>query len=929
MATALSDILPSGQRTAFGLSIKSLSMDINPPKKTSSQTILGSSTEVKDQETRYTLILVQDEDQEFELRDLNFRNGVSPLVNLVFGELDIIASVISWEETLIDANGKNIFTVTLTSNSSLFLKSFKVISASYVDQPEIVNNTILVPTIMIDGKTVGPSVRSIFAAFAGKVFDLAENTVFFNFENLDPDLNTDRLPEILSGETTLYDIIQDFTSANNFDYALRFQLVNGNMEISFAKTSVVDESTNLSTAFDNILDAIADADSDKVISFKKGFTITENFVQQHGGGIEPTDFLTQKIIHVVHGGYVSNFLNFTRGDVRQFWGFDSQGDLITEPDDIGKMEQILNNENITDDDIEVRKSMNLWGRQYIVSATNYTEIAEYTPEQLQDIANEQQAMVDFCESLLVYFNSLPPRHLGDPYRNPGPLFRDFVSDYFDNHPELTDSEENRIIEDAGASLNSIPNPLEGDTLLDAIDEALNGTGGQQYPSVDQMQLEIGTQISLEASNLDQARITRPIPSGTDLVFYSFPSGTHPLAPNSEAQQNFRNIDGRWPSYIELPELPENVAQTQYSWASKIISSVNHVESDDRHFIKVNVRKYKNYFIITLPGQAIQVSTTTVQGDGESGEEIDLTMALNLENVFISSVNTQERYGPFIVLDGELIDEQSSFFMSALNDPKYKIVNIVDDRLVPEKFSNNGELSRSRSVEEMEQYIASNVNSLGSIAPISQSFGTLEVAGLPREEAVNGTVFPDGAMISRISISFGVEGIKTIYYITSEPIVQTDPPKADKMPDDPVLDSTESDAAAESDPVIKEEELPHDLEQVGLSDKEMAYIYKKPEGGLGVVVGKEGVTGPFYTVRRLNYADIDPQTFAGGLNITESYFLAEWKDVRNLAEPADSFGYILPGTRVTVSIFSEGEHRPQVAYFEQTPPVFAPPIAGDS
>ena len=230
---------------------------------------------------------------------------------------------------------------------------------------------------------------------------------------------------------------------------------------------------------------------------------------------------------------------------------------------------------------------------------------------------------------------------------------------------------------------------------------------------------------------------------------------------------------------------------------------------------------------------------------------------------------------------------------------------------------------------MEQYIASNVNSLGSIAPISQSFGTLEVAGLPREEAVNGTVFPDGAMISRISISFGVEGIKTIYYITSEPIVQTDPPKADKMPDDPVLDSTESDAAAESDPVIKEEELPHDLEQVGLSDKEMAYIYKKPEGGLGVVVGKEGVTGPFYTVRRLNYADIDPQTFAGGLNITESYFLAEWKDVRNLAEPADSFGYILPGTTVTVSIFSEGEHRPQVAYFEQTPPVFAPPIAGDS
>jgi len=912
MATALSDMLPSGQRTAFGLSIKSLNMELDK------------------EETKYTLVLVQDEDQEFELRNLNFSNGVSPLINLTFGELDIIASVISWEETIVDVNGKNIFTVILTSNSSLFLKSFKLVSASYVSEAQLVNNTILMPTTIIAGKTYGPTMREILALFTNVTFNMAENTVFFNFENLDPDLNTDKLVEVLSGETTLDDAIREFAKANNFDYALRFQLVNGNMEISFAKTSVVDESSTLSMEFDNILDAIADADSDKVISFKKGYTITENFVQQHDGGVEPTDFLTQKIINVVYGGFVSNYLNFTQGDIRQFWGFDSNGDLLDEPEDFSKMVQILNNENITDDDIALRKFMNLWGRQYVVSASTFTEIAEYTPEQLQDIANEQQAMVDFCAAMLEYFESLPVRQLGDPYRNPTTLWRAFNDSYFNSHPELTDSEENRINDDAGAVLDSLSqiNQVPENHLIELFDLALNSTGGQNYPSIDEMQLYIGTQISLEASELDQARISRPIPSGTDIVFYCFPSGTHPLVTNSEARENFMNIDGRWPAYIELPDLPRDIGPTQYTWASKIISSVNHIGSDEAHFLKVSVRKYKNYFIITLPGQAMEVQTTTISNAEESGEDIDLNMATTLKNAFISTIDTQLRYGPFIVLDGQLIDEQSNTFRNALHDPKYKIVNIVDDRLVPEKFSNNGEFGRARSIEEMEEYIATNVNTLSSLSPISQSFGTLEVAGLPRNEAIDGTVFPDGAMVSRISISFSTDGIKTIYYIKSEPLAKQETgPAAENMPDDPVLET--DDSAAEIDPVITEEELPHDLEQVGLSDEEMEYIYKKPEGGLGVVVGKEGVTGPFYFIRRLNYADIDPQTFAGGLNITESYFLSEWHDVRNLAEPAESFGYLLPGTRVTVKIFSEGEHRPQVPYIEQTPQVFAPPITEET
>jgi len=909
MATALSDIVPSGQRTVFGLTIKSLSLDLD------------------DKEVKYTLTLIQDSGQIFELRNLDFTNGVAPLTNLHFGELNIIASVVSWEETLIDINGNSIFTVVLTSNGSIFLNSFKIVEASYVDSPQLINNNILVPTQIINGKTFGPSIQSIFRLFDDQIFQMAENTIFFNFDGLDPDINEERFVEVRSGETTLLDAIEDFTRSNNFDYSLDFSLLNGNIGISFVKTGLIEESSSLSSAFDNILDAIADADNDKIISYRKGYTITENFVQQHGDGIPKTDFLTQKIIHVVKGGYTSNLLNFTSSDIRQFWGFDSDGSLLGTPEKFSKMVQILNDENIVDEDIELRKFMNLWGRQYIVNADTYTEIAEYTQEQLQDIANEQQAMTDFCEALLIYFNSLPERQLGDPYRDPGTLFRNFVSDYFIIHTELTDSEENRIIEDAGASLNQISDPLAGDTLLDLIDEALNGIGGQNYPSIDEIQLEIGTQISLETSNLDQALIERPVPSGTEVVFYAFPSGAHPLVNDANAQENFRNTDGRWPSYIELPDLPRNIGLTSYGWSSKIVSSINHIESDSRHFIKVSVKKYKGYFIITIPGQAMMVSKTIVTGDGESGSVTVLSMADTLDNFFFSSINTQERYGPFIVLDGEIIDEQSNVFINALNDPKYKIVNIVDDRLVPERFSNNGTFSRSESIEQMKDYISKNINSLSSLAPVSQSFGTLEVAGLPRKEAFDGTIFPDGAKISRISVSFSVEGIKTIYYIKSEPIVEKPRDEIGTMPDDPVLESGESDAAAQIDPVIDEYELPHDLEQVGLSDAEKSYIYKKPEGGLGVIVGKESSTGPFYFVRRLNYADIDPQTFAGGLNITESYFLSEWHNVRNLAEPEDSFGYLLPGTRVTVSIFSEGEHRPQVPYIEQTPQVFAPPITG--
>lgn len=912
MSTKLSEIIPKEELTFFGLTLQRLNIDLDTGDPESNGSV-------------FTLTLVQESGQVFELENINFTDGVAPLVNLKLGGLDIIGSVVSWEETAIDIGGHSIFTVQLAQYKNLFLDSFKVKEVSYVSQSEFINNTILVSGIIIGGITFGPSISEIFTLFKDKIFPIGSGQISFNFDELNLDSNSEPLIKLNKEETTLFDIVDDFAKENNFNYSLDFKLVNSITIISFIKNRNINELNPVSREFDNILDAIKNADNDKIISYKKGYAITKNFTQQYNTVPSQVDFLNQKIINVVYGGFQSDFLHFTKGDIKQFWGFDSDGNLLDRPKKFDKMTKILNNKDIFSEDTDLRQFMNIWGKQFVVNSTHLTEILPLTPEQQEAVAQEEQAMVDLIEAILAHFNSLPVRQLGDLYRNGETIFREFVNQYLIDNTDITD----QAMFDFTIAMLDGPNDtvlLDPDSMVGIFDRELNSLS-PNYPSIDEILIGVGKAeiykfqgfVGLELKSvqisLEQARVNIIVPSGAEISSYCFPSGEHPLLSSPLAQTNFRESDGQWPSYIELPELPTSNGLTQYAWASKIISSINHINTRDKDYIKVNVKKYQQYYIITIPGQLLQITSTIL----ENGTKIDLDVIELINDVFISTINTQKRYGPFIVLDGELLDEQSQEFKSALHDPKFRIKNIVDNSLVPERFSNNGALSKSASLLKMENFIIKNANNLHPAIQFIQSFGTLEVAGLPRKEAFDGTIFPDGSFIDRVSINIGTDGIKTIYYVkpNRKDIIKKEITKIAPTKDTPLEPSPKNE-----DPVVNDEPALPDSKEVGLTDKGMEYVYKKPEGGQGVIVDKEGTT-PFYTVRRQNYADIDSQTFAGGINITNSYFLAEWTDARNMSEPEDSPGLLLPGTRVNVSIFSESEFGPFVASFDSPPPNSAP------
>lgn len=653
-------------------------------------------------------------------------------------------------------------------------------------------------------------------------------------------------------------------------------------------------------------------------------------------------FLNQKIVNVIRGGFKSDFLQFTTGDIKQFWGFTGSGTLVNDPSELQQMKEILNFERYVGDDGDLRQYMNLWGRQFVVDSTKLTEILPLTPEQEAAMAEEEQAMINLVEALLSYFNSLPVRQLGDPYRNGIYAVNDFLTQYNSDHPEILDQPTSiygglsnfRIAFSEGTQkvvLEPQPN-----SLMETFDRELNSLY-PHYPSIDEILIVVedknldGIRLPLDSTqiSLEQERISREIPVGTEISTYCFPSGSHSLDSQPLAKENFRESNGSWPSYVELPELPRNNGSTSYNWASKIISSVNHIEVGKKHYIKTGVRKYKDFYLITLPNELLQIESRdppanavhTFPFNGVPAGETNpattnlpitnITIITQLKQASIATTNTNKRYGPFIVLDGKLIGEQSQEFINVLNNPNFKIKNIIDDKLVPENFSNNGTLSFLESMEAMEDFIIKNGGNSRPLMSLIQSFGTLEVAGLPRKEAFDGTIFPDGSFIDRISVNFDVGGIKTIYYVKPRNIKNL--PKEDKKaPEELPLGKCSPGTPSKDekkDPVINEPET-HDPKENKLSDKENMEIIEK-QGGLGIIraAGREG-----YNVQLASYHS--PLT---------TFLSSQYSQVQNLAELEIGQGHLQIGTYVTVTIQHDSPNGPGIPTIEQTPQVFAPPL----
>lgn len=365
-----------------------------------------------------------------------------------------------------------------------------------------------------------------------------------------------------------------------------------------------------------------------------------------------------------------------------------------------------------------------------------------------------------------------------------------------------------------------------------------------------------------------------------------------------------------------------------------------------------VERINGYTILTLP-IPLQFTISIDKTGIISTHDEKITRMSHIDSAFLAVLNPQKRYGPFNFYQGKIVNDNDTSVLNNININKF---NIVDNELVPWNFS-NGSSNNTDAIDNTNDYLKKQETSHKSpISSLIFKTGSVEVADLPLEKILLKRKFPYGIAVDRVSISFGIDGFKTIYKLGISqksdspnninnrdkfsranlakrlgaieeridhfiPKVNNRSRKGQPKSLDELMDKKINEKI---EPIQKElsDKKKSGEQELHLGAKDMEYVYKKPEGGQGVIVGVE--IGPFYTVRRVNYADIDSQTFAGGINITESYFLAEWQHVRNLSEDEDSPGYLLPGTKVNVSIFSESEFGPFVPYIEHSPEVFSPP-----
>jgi len=941
MAFLINDILPPEERLVMGLSLQRMNIDY--------------SVEQSDGNT-YTFVLVQEPGQNFLYETVDFRDGICPLIELHIGSLYIVAALTAWKKIITDIGGKSIYTVTLVQYASIFLKPITITEAFHVppnfvargavvdasgilQEPFIHQNTVWISTTEIDGNVLGPSMVSIFESFENKIFFMGENSVFYDFDGLLVDSDAPDLIEMQEG-MTLFDAIKSYATDNNFRYNLVFTFMgieNGRklFKISFRKIDVIDENSTLAQGYLNVFDALMATHEGEIINAEQGYSVAKDFKQDaeyvtmvnldehghpesyetdteiivHTGILGVANFGEKTPITVVRGGLVSDFLQFTKGDINQFWGFESPGVLRGPPNgtDLAKMDKILNNEALMEEDIHLREYMNFWGRQFVVDSTHLTEILPYTLEQLEAIAQEEQAMIDLLEALLEYFNAIPPR---TRYINGMTKFDEFVSQYNTDHPEIYDGAGTSLIQDG--LLDFIDSFKEGSqevvlgpepaSLMETFETAVNAHI-PQYPSVDEMLVVLenknkggdgeGLRIRLESTqiSLEKSRAVVQIPASVQVAEMCFPAGDHPLIGAGTAAGNFRSSTGLWPSYVELPKIPKSDNKTSYGWGAKISSTINNREVDKKQYVRVEANQYNNYYIITLPGQLLKISKSKSSLASVPVNPDILEIKEALQRAFIASKDTKRRYGPYIVKDGRILDGNSQEFIDIVSDSsKYVIRNVIREDLVPESFSNNGTLTKNESIEEMKKFIVRNYQSLNQSLVWAHRFGSLTVNGLPVEEAYSSIIFPDRATITRLSVNFGLDGVRTTYYVDSPDREDLDPVKV-KQP----IPKEEPDKPKDEQVQILEPKLESDPKQNTFSDAEKQYVARQKTGGRGMI---EGGSAGYYNVVRIN------DSYGNPFSTNAQYAPTQWSDVRNLCEPNSTFTLLHPGRIVTVDIFAE-------------------------
>jgi len=442
-----------------------------------------------------------------------------------------------------------------------------------------------------------------------------------------------------------------------------------------------------------------------------------------------------------------------------------------------------------------------------------------------------------------------------------------------------------------------------------------------------------------------------------------PGGIDGLINNTDFLEKFATGDGRWTAFMRLPNIDSidfgttsksvfdidgNVIETIETpivaeWDSTFNRSANILFNTDDEgnievFMKIGIERIANFWIITL-SEPLKVKKST--------DRFERVPNLDGGAIFLPNSDVRERYGPWSSVDDIPEDQR----------PVGRTEVIVDKTLLPWTLGSRG-ITHSAGMSLLNELAYSKVivheNEDGTLSTMQ-----LVVADIPKVNL--GTPFEGGSNITNVGIQFTTGGIITTYNArffsktenkNKQKQKDRDPlnPPDDKDPNTPSLKElwdAIKDLAGRShepptDPVLADDEdldidaddfLTEDDILDLLKDKtlpeisevpETTYLYDKPEGGQGIIIGRDS-GGPFYTVRRTNIRDIDPSSFKGGLVISESYFLAEWPRVRNMAEDINSPGFLPIGTSVSVSIFrTTDSDRVGTPFIEQQPPTFAPP-----
>jgi len=824
--------------------------------------IRNLSIDFGEQEDTYTATIIKAPGQIFQLQDSGFDLGPWIITQFSIGNADLLGIVQSWEEKVVDINGTGIFDIRMKIPSTFFMENIKIVSNPDISSFTIEDTTVNMATNTLIENVSGVKITDIFNAIQDFIFFIDNIEIKFDFTNIQSELNNLNNYRIRKLNYTLADIINQLTFDYGLNYSFNFGFEDNVLNIAIIIDNEIEIDTSDLDGAQSAIDYILDKQSDKIINITQGF-------ESHGITRE-----TASVNDIIRyrGGYKQELLaiggtisGVAINGLKQFWGFDENNNLLTQPT------------IFLGDDLTRPKTISIADLEGIVNQTLFIDLPSPPGRSLEEV----KQIIYIKENL---------------------WGRKFVID------------EDKFFE--------------------------------LYQS--------------------QLSLLQPTPFG-------WSEQNTDVSNSIKLRQLLQNPDGRISSYIVLPSL--NTIETVSSgsttsfiqrldreWDESVILSPNIVLRRGFFYMSVSVEKINGFFIVTLPVALTYHAVLTVfrsQGGTSLLKLIEQSKfdgrPLFLNNAFIAFLNQRKRYGPFIFYKGTQISSISPL----LQDSNFEKFDIIDDELVPWNFS-DGLSNNTNANNNIDLFLKKQETSATS--PRTSSLfktGSIEVADLPLDKILLKRKFPYEIGVNRLNISFGINGIRTLYKIGL-------PHRIDSLDNlneennfsllnlrrriaavetllnewggrprfrygkklDSFIEIVRDEISLALEPKEKQiDELLADQKgenELSLNKADRAYVYKKPEGGLGVIVDVEQ-GGPFYTVNRLNYADIDPNTFAGGLNISESYFFSEWKHVRNLAEDADSPGFLLPGTRVTVSIFADKEEGPFVPYMEVTPPVFAPPI----